>query len=133
MLYFAYPIEMHGLRNKKARRKAGFCRALTLRLSARRVGVVPIRPFGAELVVNTLHHNLGVVTLLSGAVCGVDSGPYCRLLRRVRAVVLAIEADLPLAVVKNDEVLRSRHLRLLCSRIAPHPSKGYRRFVLWVN
>lgn len=77
--------------------------------AGRRVGIIPVSPFRSEPVVRALDKDLRIKTLFSRCIGGINGGAYRVPLRSVRAVVLPVQFDLPLAFVKPDDVLRSRH------------------------
>jgi hypothetical protein len=78
-------------------------------LPLRRIWIVAVRPFSSELIVLALDYHLRVKASLAGVVRRID-GVFDRVpLCTVGAVMLALMLDLPLALMKDDVVLRSCH------------------------
>lgn len=70
---------------------------------------MPVGPFGAELVVFSLHQNLSIMAVLPGLMGRIHCGSDGFSLRPIGAVVLPVEIDLPLSLVEHDVVNGARH------------------------
>ena len=80
---------------------------MTMQLAFRRIRIVAVGPFGAKFIITTLNQYLGIVPFLARVISSVDGSLNRRSLISIRSVMLLLEADLPLPLMKHDEILRS--------------------------
>lgn len=81
-----------------------------LRLARRRVWIISVGPLGPKSIILALYKDLGVMPLLACFMCGIHGRTYGGFLGLVWTIMFLVVADFPFALMKDDEVLRSRHL-----------------------
>jgi hypothetical protein len=78
-------------------------------LAWRWIRVRSVGPFCSEATVSSLNKNLGITPVPASFVCGIYGRPNSSFLILIRPEVFPLKADLPLALMIHNGVLKTIH------------------------
>jgi hypothetical protein len=77
-------------------------------LPTRWIGIMPISPFRTKFVIGALNKNLCVASAQTGVMRGLNRNAYGVCLSGVGARMFPLKTDLPMALMDDHVVVRSR-------------------------